>query len=351
MIIIMLALNGIAMLCMLPGILKIIEWKHNGLGDSKVVRASGYVFVAGCIGVVVFSVFALWSWLDKAETWVVAVFLSFVLLGVFLILAYINIIVVYNKDGFTSYGLFGLAKTYSYGQITGITYGMEVVLHLSTGKVKLDVLSVKSMEFIAYCAGKPRNVNGKKIYGIPEKKYKLFNGNVSDPGGVVFGLVVLGVLTIGMFIFMLSIKIPVDDYPAIITVQEISTEGPDVVIIAKEAKKPFYIYDYSSQKMEYEKFISEIHPGDRLDVLLETEIDKVPEAWDGNELFGIFSNKVEYLNFANVVDAAKRNKLGLVILTFVFVIISGIIIVLSVKVMSNPNKYPKWMVKGFGSRF
>ena len=81
------------------------------------------------------------------------IFSILALLGIFLIIGYFNQRIYYSADKFVSSNLWGVKRTYSYGDISGIMgYGRntDVKIYIGDKKIAIDRMAVGKKEFIEF---------------------------------------------------------------------------------------------------------------------------------------------------------------------------------------------------------
>ncbi len=139
--------------------------------------------------------------LDTDESvWLSFVFLGFSLLGGSLSLAHLNCRITYDEEGFTHKNFFGIKRTYTYDQITGLKEGNhEDIFYMGRHFAMIDEYSVGAMEFEIMAKKRYQALSGGKP--IPRVKPKLpdpFNGHVEDGAGLIAVYVILGLLLLGL---------------------------------------------------------------------------------------------------------------------------------------------------------
>lgn len=138
------------------------------------------------------------------------IFSILALLGIFLIIGYFNQRIYYSSDKFVSSNLWGVKRTYSYGDITGIMgYGRntDVKIYIGDKKIAIDRMAVGKKEFIEFALKRHRELKHKNIPLLrAAKKKDLFNGNIANPGEfiAVYIIIAVGVaLLFGIMIFLM----------------------------------------------------------------------------------------------------------------------------------------------------
>lgn len=124
----------------------------------------------------------------------------FLFLPCSLIIAYCNCRIFYDESGFTAKSFFGIKRTYSYREITGI-YGKAGDVQIFMGKrvVRIDEIADGKFEFIFFAQkqyGKWNN--GKTIPVVPPKD--VFKGNVERGGEILCVYLLFILLCVAMII-------------------------------------------------------------------------------------------------------------------------------------------------------
>lgn len=174
--------------------------------DQTVVWSKG-MLVIGLLGCGLGLLLALWGFLDNGPPGVIALCLgaSF-LLGGDIILGYFNCRVAYREEDFTVRNFWGVKRTYTYDQITGIqgtAKSRTIRLHVGGKVVKLEDFAVGREQFLSFAKKQYRKGhNGEAIPVLPPKK-DLFNGNVENPEEQIAVFLVVAVVFLAVLLFFL----------------------------------------------------------------------------------------------------------------------------------------------------
>lgn len=138
------------------------------------------------------------------------IFSILALLGIFLIIGYFNQRIYYSSDKFVSSNLWGVKRTYSYGDITGIMgYGRntDVKIYIGDKKIAIDRMAVGKKEFIEFALKRHRELKHKNIPLLrAAKKKDLFNGNIANPGEFIAVYIIIAVGVVLLFGIMLFVE-------------------------------------------------------------------------------------------------------------------------------------------------
>ena len=135
------------------------------------------------------------------------IFSILALLGIFLIIGYFNQRIYYSADKFVSSNLWGVKRTYSYGDISGIMgYGRntDVRIYIGDKKIAIDRMAVGKKEFIEFALKRHRELKHKNIPLLrAAKKKDLFNGNIANPGEFIAVYIIIAIGAALLFGIML----------------------------------------------------------------------------------------------------------------------------------------------------
>ena len=184
------------------------------IADSENSKPGRVTMPKVFLGVGIFDVIAMgvgiYFSLRFKEILPAVIFSILALLGIFLIIGYFNQRIYYSADKFVSSNLWGVKRTYSYGDITGIMgYGRntDVKIYIGDKKIAIDRMAVGKKEFIEFALKRHRELKHKNIPLLrAAKKKDLFNGNIANPGEfiAVYIIIAVGVaLLFGIMIFLM----------------------------------------------------------------------------------------------------------------------------------------------------
>lgn len=149
--------------------------------------------------------------LEMEDAIILSAFLAaFSLLGVALIIAYINCRIVYGEDEFTYKTFFGIKKTVRYEDLTAFQgFKKDVKLFVGKRVIRIDELAINKSKFISFARVQYRKKhNGKALPKLDKKD--LFNNHVENPGEFILVFVLVGALLLGVTAFMFVLGIPTD---------------------------------------------------------------------------------------------------------------------------------------------
>lgn len=124
------------------------------------------------------------------------------LLGYSLIIAYFNCRITYNETNFTAKNFWGVKRTYTYNDITGIDEkSKDVKVYMGKRIVKIDSFSVGKKEFLCHAKKQYRQLNNGKYIPIVAPKSDILKGNIERGGEHVFLGIMMILIPIGMLVF------------------------------------------------------------------------------------------------------------------------------------------------------
>lgn len=199
--------NGRTVLAFLEYLRKPRKGEAGKVYLPKPIFVLGVVVVVLCLGVAVYTAFT------NEELWIVLGFAAFSLLGLVLIIEYVNDRIFYDENGFLSKNFFGIKRYYTYAQVTAIRLDVHNrYVYLDDRKVTISEFAVGGKEFIAFVKEKYKELHdGKAVPAKPRNTNDLFHGNVKDVSSyvvayVIMILFVLGFLTVTVVMAYFSPK-------------------------------------------------------------------------------------------------------------------------------------------------
>lgn len=215
----------------------------------------------GVIGVVTFAVLAVWSY-EEEGLGTALLFLSFVLLSAWLIVAYINCRITYDEHGFTVKNFFGITRGYTYDEITWYKGTRDIKLYVGGRVVRIDEMAVGKTEFLCYAeACYMRTHGGRRLpTESPDgkKSFDLFNGNVENAGEFILAYAILVGFVLFMFGFVIYDSRPMEaedlSYSAI-QVEQYAVEDDDLWLYAEGEELPFEIWGYATALEDVDTFL------------------------------------------------------------------------------------------------
>lgn len=227
--------------------------------ESNIVVLPKLLLVIGLIFSAVFLIIALIV-LFSDEIFLSLFFVLFSLIGVFLIIGYINCRIVFNKDDFTYKTFFGIKRTIQYKDLTSIS-GNKRDVKLYAGKriIRIDESASNKDKFISYAKLQYKKYNNGN--SIPKSiKKDIFNNHVENPEEFILVFSILAIVFLSFTIFIISYSIPIgekefEDKTVVIEKYEVSEE--DLVLFDTAGNK-YIIYQYNSIISNEKSFIDEL---------------------------------------------------------------------------------------------
>ncbi len=333
----------------IKGLLKMMsktEREQKGL-----VRLPKLFFVVGASEAVLFLIFAIITFYEKEPAWVTILFLSFVLLGMCLVIAYVNCRIYYDEDGFVSKNFFGFKKRASYKDITGMRKTVEdVYVFIGAKKVALSKISTGCHEFIYFFSKKYRELhNGKQIPIIKQNNKDIFRGNVNDPGSIIVAyvfIVLIALVGVGIAVYVVHFDTDTIDDTIKQTVKFVSCEEEiDGEIRLTTVNGDVYKIAYTDEQFNVEN-IKEYCDGKTSLVTYSKEVNPKYE----KDYFSIKAIMLEGEYILSFEDNARlhkqEEKIYIGIAIFISVL-TTLFIISSVIVARNPQKYGRKVVQLF----
>jgi hypothetical protein len=286
--------------------------------------------------------------------WLSIVFLCFSLLGGSLSLGYLNCRITYDTERFTHKNIFGIKRTYTYDQITGLKEGThEDVLYMGRRFAMIDEYAEGNTDFLLMAKKRYHALSGGRP--IPRVKPRIpdvFNGHVEGGTGllVVYGF--LGLLCLGFLCFMIA-------YVYFMPPAAASCERHETVLERGEMRgDTLYLYPAASGEdgLHYAvRFLDD-----------EVDTDAIRAACDGQTAVTVYVKRVTPKH-GDPYYAVKALSAGdTVLLTFedsqrlhqneywplipfmgLFTLLWAVFVVFSIRVGRHPERYSKRVIRLF----
>lgn len=141
--------------------------------------------------------------LNRSSTALILLFTVFSLLGASLIAASMNCRITYDNTSFTVKNFWGQKRTYTYDQITGIHKSTkDIKLYVGKKAVRIDELAVGKNKFLTLAKSQYQKFHRGKSIPTVIPKSDIFKGNIANPGEFLFIYAMIGMVCVGMIIFL-----------------------------------------------------------------------------------------------------------------------------------------------------
>lgn len=321
--------------------------KKKFIKKNGVVSISPIALVVGIICVIVFSIFTILSLISKSYGTAIG-FSVFVLLGLSLIVAFINCRIYYEPNQFTYKNFFGLKRTYKYSEITGIKYGTsDTIIYVGKKKILMDSMA-DSKNFL-------RLVKSKTNQSVKGVREKLFNDNVYNSGEFIFAYSIVPIFIIGVMIFLniLGKPLKLEDLNCITTKitsynEYINDEGNTHLELSLEGYNPnFVIYFYQEDMENFSQFESAVSSEVEFNIYFDKSVEDFENTGSGVAMLTDIDGNT-YLSL-DTTNARDKENLNIVNIMSSILLVSMIIFMLiAFYVMSHADRFPnaiKWFVK------
>lgn len=321
--------------------------RKKSIKKNGVVSISPIALVIGIICVIVFSIFAILSIVDKSYGVAIG-FGIFILLGLSLIIAFINCKIYYEPNQFTYKNFFGLKRTYKYSEITGIKYGAsDTIIYVGKKKILVDSMA-DSKDFL-------RLVNSKTNHSVKGVKEKLFNDNVHNSGEFIFAYSIVPIFIIGCMISIniLDKPLKLEDLNHITTqitdYKEVTDEDGDINLLLSVDNCPsdVTIYSYHNVFENFLQFESAVSSGVDFNIYFEKSVEDFENTGSGVDMLtDIDGNTYISLDSTNARDKEILTTANIMLSILLVAMI--IFMLIAFYVMSHADRFPnaiKWFVK------
>lgn len=317
--------------------------------DGKVHLPASFAALGSVVAVLFLIPTFITAFFDDEETWVTILFFVFSIIGVVLVIAFINCRISYDDDGFVAKTFFGVKRKATYDQVTAIKENMhETYIYIGKRRVMVDEYSIGGMEFIKLVKKKYRTFNnGKSIPQIQKSKYDIFNGHIEDVTGFYAAYIIIFVVLIGMIILLTCYTFTSSSVNNTIE-QTVIFNSCEIVkdeIILTATDNQIYKITFNDEQINIQE-IKTICNGKSEVTTYSKEV--TPDDEEDYYSVKAIKNKDDYL--LSFEETNKLNRLeGLkVIGLFLFMLlIWNAYIVASIVVGRNPQKFSKKVVRLF----
>ena len=276
---------------------------------------------------------------DKTMLFFSAFFAAFSLLGVALIVAYINCRIIFNEDDFTYKNFFGIKRTIKYKDMTAFQ-GKNKDIKLFSGKyvIRVDEGAINNKRFVSHAKKQYRKHHNGEALPMLEKK-DIFNNHVENPGEFIFVFGMLAVFLLGFTIVISCMSIPKKEADftrktVLVNEYEISEEN---LLLYDTAGNTYRVNEYASVMFNANEFLDILSSKPELNLLVRYNEN-------GDEPFYIVSSvekdgTQQYLSF----DTWRKNEWKLtnfVISVFLIIdLLMFLFIWFTIYVGRNPHKF------------
>lgn len=313
--------------------------KKNRLKKNGVVTLSPIALVIGVLCDIFFLIFIILS--INSKSYGIAIgFCIFELLGLSLIVAYVNCRIYYEPNQFTYKNFFGLKRTYKYSEITGIKYGAsDTIIYIGKKKVLVDSMA-DSKNFL-------KLVNSKTSHSVKNIKSKLFNDNVYNPGEFIFAYSIVPLFIIGVMIFLniLGKPLKLEDLNCITTKitfynEYINDEGNTHLELSLEGYNPnFVIYFYQEDMENFSQFESAVSSEVDFNIYFDKSVEDFENTGSGVDMLtDIDGNTYLSLDTTNARD--KENLTTVNVIMSILLVAMIIFMLIAFYVMSHADRFP-----------
>jgi hypothetical protein len=270
------------------------------------------------------------------------IFGLFILLGISLIVAYINCRIYYEPNQFTHRNFFGIKRTYKYSDITGVRRGVsDTTIYVGKKKILVDSIS-NGEDFLRLV-----DLWGGK--SIKKVKSKLFNDNIHNPEEFIFAFSILPIYIIGLMIFLniLDKPLKLEDLNYITTqitdYSEIVDEDGDTNLLLSISgySTNVTIYSYDELIENFSQFESAVSNGEEFNIYFDKSVeDFVENGGTGVDMLSDIDGNV-YISLDSTNARDKENITIVNIMMSIVLVFAIIFMLVAFYVMSHADKFPR----------
>lgn len=314
------------------------EWYTVRLGD-------GYLTI-GILGAVLSAailIAAAWSEEEPAVTGAMA---FFIFLSLSIILKWTNGVILYNEDNFIVKNIWGIGRSYSYEQITGVLEQRKSRIYIGKRIITIEEFSSGGFCFLELAKTKCREMYGSipkpdKPYG----RFDVFRGHVKNPEEILIVYIMMFVYLIGGVCFVCITFINeayTEKNTEIMTLTfcRYDERKADLRLNSHDAETQFCIWKNRNVQEALERLKSRCDGQTTFTAYVTPATPK--EEADYVRIVALKDEDgTEYLTFEQTNESQRKE----FVLTMVFfagvLIIWGLCVGVSVKTGRNPEKYSR----------
>lgn len=323
--------------------------KKKSISKNGEVSISPIALLIGIVCVIVSSIFVIIAIVQKSYGIAIG-FGIFVLLGLILIIAFINCRIYYEPNQFTYKNFFGVKRIYKYNEITGIKYGTsDTIIYVGKKKILVDSMA-DSKDFLRLVNSKTRN--NKNFNQVKEK---LFNDNVHNPWEFIFGFSIVPIFAIVlMLIINISYKpTKLEDLNYITTqitdYKEVIDEDGDTNLSLSISGYSTNVTIYSYYKLieNFSQFESAVSSGVEFNIYFDKSVEDFESSGTGVDILSDIDGNI-YISLDSTNARDKENLTTVNIMMSILLVFSIIFMLIAFYVISHADRFPRairWLVK------
>ncbi len=281
--------------------------------------------------------------------WIPIIFLCFSIFATSLIVAFVNCRISYDDNSFSAKNFLGVKRKFTYDQVTGIKQNTnETYIYIGNRRVMVDDFAVGGYGFIDKVRDKYGELHdGEFLPEVYKTKHDIFNGNVKDSGNFLFVYIMMGVVAVGLLIGSICYTyLPSNESNTIKkTIRFVYCKEKDDEITLRSEGHKVYKIRFIDEQFKPDG-IAEICDGQTPVTVYSKEV--TPKNDDA-----YFSVKAIVHNGEYLVSFDETNRLHsqeydiLIIIPLLICVLVGAVIVFSIRIGRNPQKYSKSVVRQF----
>lgn len=307
-----------------------------------------WIPVLGICDFLLFVIFSFMSMSSDEPLWVPILFFLFSLMGLSLVIGFINCRISYDDNGFTFKNFFGVKRYFSYGQITAIKENVhDIHIYIGKKKVSIDLFSVGSIDFISFAHKKYRTLfRGHDIPRIEKNKNDIFNGNVLDTTGFLIAYVAVSISILAFAVILIfhiftpaSVENTIEEqvvFMSLVYEDDLSFVSSDGIL---------YRTDYWNEAHEPSDITSLCDGKNEVTVYYVEASDKNDNSY--RRIKALYHNNDPLITFEQTNKLWVRTQWPILLIPIIGGILWGAYIAASIVVGRNPQKYGHKVVRLF----
>lgn len=306
-----------------------------------------FLAVIGLISSTIFLILTMITAFSGEALWIPIGFFLMSLLGMSLVVAFVNCRISYDEERFVAKSFLGIKREFTYDQVTAIKEGLhEDYIYIGKRRVMIDEISIGGVDFIILVKRKYRAThNGQSLPQIYKTKHDLFNGNVQDAGAFLLAFILITAISVGFLILLIVYTYFSPDTPENTVERDVCFVSCDVSadeIVLTSTDRQHYIIQFIDEPFDAEA-IQGICDGNTL--VTAYFIEHTPddaEAW--YSVKAIMREDTYLLSFEETNHLRTQEYQPIVIFLGGLCLIWVVYMVFNIYVGRNPRKFSKRFV-------
>ncbi len=302
------------------------------------------LLIIGLIGSLPWIAAAILTAVFDQSIWFTVFFGAFSLLGLFLILVYINWRIYFDDHGFTVKSILGIKHRYSYHDVTATRETKDgTYIYMGKKRTSVGKLDIGGKSFVAVVRKQYQTIHGQQIPARSTLPNDIYKGNV-EGGTVLFVMfcvieLILAILLIIIFLNCIHPNLEEGSQYTETSLTDFKILSDKDIRFYGEDGKLYVIEGYIAKHMDAKK-LAALCDGDSNVCIYShwTHPEDEPEQY---KVYYLSGGGEELLTFDVSNAAFSKDQMIAFVVILLVTVAFGIFFIVSVIVGRNPDKHPK----------